>query len=181
MLRRLYDWVLHWAKTPYGPTALFVLSLCESSFFPLPPDPLLIALAISIPARAFRFALYCSVASVLGGAVGYLIGGLRRKLGSLCGVKRKRLLRVIGYLENNRAHMRYDEYLAAGYPIGSGVIEGACRHVVKDRMELSGMRWTVDGAQAMLYLRSIYLNGDWQEFDEHRIQAEQNTLYRQAA
>jgi hypothetical protein len=118
---------------------------------------------------------------LLEGKVGYLIGGLRRKLASLCGVKRKRLLRVIGYLENNRAHMRYDEYLAAGYPIGSGVIEGACRHVVKDRMELSGMRWTVDGAQAMLYLRSIYLNGDWQEFDEYRIQTEQNTLYSKAA
>jgi len=118
---------------------------------------------------------------LLDGKVGYLIGGLRRKLAGLCGVKHKRLLTVIGYLENNRSHMRYGEYLAAGYPIGSGVIEGACRHVVKDRMELSGMRWTVDGAQAMLYLRSIYLNGDWQEFDEHRIQAEQNTLYSKAA
>lgn len=118
---------------------------------------------------------------LLEGKVGYLIGSLRRKIASLCGVKRKRLLTVIGYLENNRSHMRYDEYLAAGYPIGSGVIEGACRHVVKDRMELSGMRWTVDGAQAMLHLRSIYLNGDWKEFDEHRIQTEQNTLYRKAA
>jgi len=118
---------------------------------------------------------------LLEGKVGYLIGGLRRKLASLHGAKRKRLLTVIGYLKNNRAHMRYDEYLAAGYPIGSGVIEGACRHVVKDRMELSGMRWTVDGAQAMLYLRSIYLNGNWKEFDEHRIQAEQNTLYSKAA
>ena len=118
---------------------------------------------------------------LLEGKVGYLIGGLRRKLASLRGATRKRLLTVIGYLENNRSHMRYDEYLAAGYPIGSGVIEGACRHVVKDRMELSGMRWTLDGAQAMLYLRSIYLNGDWKEFDEHRIQAEQNTLYRKAA
>lgn len=118
---------------------------------------------------------------LLDGKVGYLIGGLRRKLADLCGAKRKRLLSVIGYLNNNRSHMRYDEYLAAGYPIGSGVIEGACRHVVKDRMELSGMRWTVDGAQSMLYLRSIYLNGDWLEFDEHRIQAEQDTLYRKAA
>jgi hypothetical protein len=118
---------------------------------------------------------------LLDGKVGYLIGGLRRKLARLSGVKRKRLLAVIGYLENNRAHLRYDEYLAAGYPIGSGVIEGACRHVVKDRMERSGMRWTVEGAQAMLYLRSIYLNGDWKEFDEQRIQTEQITLYRQAA
>jgi hypothetical protein len=118
---------------------------------------------------------------LLEGKVGYLIGGLRRKMASLGSAKRKRLLTVIGYLENNRSHMRYDEYLAAGYPIGSGVIEGACRHVVKDRMELSGMRWTVEGAQSMLHLRSIYLNGDWKEFDQHRIQNEQNTLTRKAA
>jgi len=118
---------------------------------------------------------------LLEGKVSYLIGGLRRKMASLSSAKRKRLQTAIGYLENNHSHMRYDEYLAAGYPIGSGVIEGACRHVVKDRMELSGMRWTVEGAQAMLHLRSIYLNGDWKEFDEHRIQNEQNTLYKKAA
>ena len=118
---------------------------------------------------------------LLEGKVGYLIGGLRRKMAQLNAAKQKRLLKVIGYLKNNRQHMRYDEYLAAGYPIGSGVIEGACRHVVKDRMELSGMRWTVDGAQAMLHLRSIYLNSDWKEFDQYRIQYEQDTLYRKAA
>ncbi len=118
---------------------------------------------------------------LLDGKAGYLIGGLRRKLASLGRAKRKRLERVIGYLENNRQHMCYDQYLAAGYPIGSGVIEGACRHVVKDRMEQSGMRWTLDGAQSMLHLRSIYLNGDWQDFDEYRIQTEQTTLYGQAA
>ncbi len=118
---------------------------------------------------------------LLEGKVGYLIGGLRRKACDLRGAKRKRLERVIGYLENNRQKMDYDQYLSAGYPIGSGVIEGACRHVVKDRMEQSGMRWTVAGAQSMLWLRSIYLNGDWQEFDEHRIQTEQATLYGQAA
>ena len=64
---------------------------------------------------------------LLEGKVGYLIGGLRRKMANLRGAKRTRLLTVIGYLENNRQHMRYDEYLSAGYPIGSGVIEGACR------------------------------------------------------
>lgn len=118
---------------------------------------------------------------LLEGKVGYLIGGLRRQMNGLGGTERTRLSTVINYLANNREHLRYDEYLAAGYPIGSGVIEGACRHVVKDRMELSGMRWTIAGAQAMLYLRSIYLNGDWQEFDKHRIQTEQNALYGQAA
>ncbi len=74
MLRKLYDWVLRWAETPYGSWALFLLAFAESSFFPVPPDVLLIALAISIPAKAFRYALICSVGSVLGGAAGYVIG-----------------------------------------------------------------------------------------------------------
>lgn len=74
MLRRLYDWVLHWAETPYGTWALFLLAFCESSFFPLPPDILLIALAVAIPKKAFRYALVCSLGSVLGGCFGYLIG-----------------------------------------------------------------------------------------------------------
>ncbi|HSM74352.1 MAG TPA: YqaA family protein [Desulfobacterales bacterium] len=74
MLRRLYDWVLHWADTPYGTWALFLLAFCESSFFPIPPDILLIALAVAVPAKALRYALVCSVGSVLGGALGYLIG-----------------------------------------------------------------------------------------------------------
>ena len=74
MLRRLYDWVLHWAETPYGSWALFLLAFAESSFFPVPPDVLLIALAISIPAKAFRYALICSLGSLLGGVAGYVIG-----------------------------------------------------------------------------------------------------------
>ncbi len=118
---------------------------------------------------------------LLEGKVGYLIGGLRRKASSLRGSKRQKLDGVIRYLENNRQHMKYDEYLAAGYPIGSGVAEGACRHVVKDRLEETGMRWTVPGAQAMLHLRTIHLNGDWEAFVDYRIEAEQTTLYRQAA
>lgn len=74
MLRRLYDWVLHWAKTPYGTWALFLLAFCESSFFPIPPDVLLIALAVALPKKAFKYALVCSVGSLLGGCLGYLIG-----------------------------------------------------------------------------------------------------------
>lgn len=74
VIRRLYDWVLHWAETPYGVWALFLLAFAESSFFPVPPDVLLIALALSIPARSFRYALICSAGSVLGGMFGYLIG-----------------------------------------------------------------------------------------------------------
>ena len=74
MLRRLYDWVLHWAETPYGAWALFALAFCESSFFPIPPDILLIALAVGLPKKSLRYALICSIGSVLGGCLGYLIG-----------------------------------------------------------------------------------------------------------
>ena len=74
MLRRLYDWILHWAETPHGAWALFILAFAESSFFPIPPDVLLIALAIAIPRKALKYALICSIGSVLGGCLGYLIG-----------------------------------------------------------------------------------------------------------
>ena len=74
MLKRWYDWVLGWAHRPGGSWALLVLAFCESSFFPIPPDVLLIALAVGAPRKAFRFALICSVGSLVGGCVGYLIG-----------------------------------------------------------------------------------------------------------
>jgi hypothetical protein len=120
---------------------------------------------------------------LLEGRVGYVIGGLRQRLTkhALSGPRRKTLESVITYLENNREHMRYDEYIAAGYPIGSGVAEGACRHLVKDRMEQSGMRWTVSGAQAMLHVRATYLNDQWDEFIEDRVVREQTRLYGKAA
>ncbi|HEX9638601.1 MAG TPA: YqaA family protein [Acidobacteriota bacterium] len=74
LLQRLYEWVLHWAHTPYGVPALALLSFAESSFFPIPPDVLLMALAFSRPRRAFWYAGICSVASVLGGMAGYGLG-----------------------------------------------------------------------------------------------------------
>jgi len=72
--RRLYDWVLHWADTVYGGWALFVLSFAESSFFPVPPDVLLAPLTLGNRQKWWRFALSCSLASVLGGMLGYAIG-----------------------------------------------------------------------------------------------------------
>lgn len=74
LIRRLYDWVLHWAHTPYGTPALSLLATAESSFFPIPPDPLLMALAMSRPERSLFYAFVCSLSSVIGGAIGYLIG-----------------------------------------------------------------------------------------------------------
>ena len=76
VLRRLYDWVLSWAETPYGPVVLFVLAFCEASFFPVPPDVLLIALSLSLPAQALWYAFLSSLGSVLCGIAGYLIGFL---------------------------------------------------------------------------------------------------------
>jgi len=74
VLRRLYDWVLHWAATPYGTWALFLLAFAESSFFPIPPDVLLIAMCVARPKRSLHYALVCSGGSILGGCLGYLIG-----------------------------------------------------------------------------------------------------------
>jgi hypothetical protein len=120
---------------------------------------------------------------LLQGRVGYVISGLRRRLKAekLSGVRRKVVASALEYLGNNKEHMRYDEYLARGYPIGSGVAEGACRHLVKDRMEQTGMRWTVEGAQAMLHVRALYLNDQWEEFHEHRVEREQARLYTRPA
>jgi membrane protein YqaA with SNARE-associated domain len=74
--RRLYDWVIHFAETPHGERALFLLSFAESSFFPVPPDVLLAPLTLGAPKKWFRFAATCSIASILGGILGYLIGML---------------------------------------------------------------------------------------------------------
>lgn len=73
-VRKLYDWVLHWAETPYGPIALFALSFAEASFFPIPPDALLIALILGARKKAFRFAMNCTMGSVFGALLGYAIG-----------------------------------------------------------------------------------------------------------
>ena len=116
---------------------------------------------------------------VLQGEVAGVVQGLRRMgtLRELKGSKKKTLRQVCAYLLKNRQRMRYDEYLAKGYPIASGVIEGACRHLVKDRMERAGMHWTPTGAQAMLDVRSTYVNGDWEAYQAYRIHRETQRLY----
>lgn len=107
IVRRLYEWVLHWAHTPYGIWALFVLAFTESSFFPIPPDVLLIALALSIPAKSFRYALICSAGSVLGGLFGYFIGW---QLMDLVGFP---IMKFYGILEQyETVRQSYEEYNA---------------------------------------------------------------------
>jgi hypothetical protein len=84
---------------------------------------------------------------------------------------------TIGYYQRNLPYMRYDAYLTHGWPIGTGVVEGACGHVVKDRMEQAGMRWTVEGAQAMLDLRTVRVNGDWDAYWQFHRQHQHHRLY----
>lgn len=74
ILRKLYDWVLHWAETPYGGIALFLIAFAESSFFPVPPDALLIALVLGAREKAFKYATACMIASITGALLGYTIG-----------------------------------------------------------------------------------------------------------
>ena len=113
---------------------------------------------------------------LLEGKVGYVIGGLRQMLTkhgkTLNAVQRKILQTAINYYQRNRTYMHYEEYLAAGYPMGSGAVEGACRHLVKDRMEGWGMRWTLPGAEAVLKIRAVQLNGDWDSSWQFHMQQE---------
>ena len=111
---------------------------------------------------------------ILRGEVRGVIQGLRA-LGTrrgLKGEKLKSLHKICNYLEHNADRMRYHEYLRRGYPIASGVIEGACRHLIKDRMERSGMRWTLEGARRMLNTRAAYQSDHWRKFLDWNMQAE---------
>jgi hypothetical protein len=89
----------------------------------------------------------------------------------------KTLRQVAQYFQRNLPYMDYARYLKNGWPIGTGVIEGTCRHLVKDRMELAGMRWTVAGAESLLALRAVNENGDWEEFHRFRRQQRHRRLY----
>ena len=108
-----------------------------------------------------------------------VIRRLEDKAAKLCRSSRaaKTLRRVANYLRRNQPYMDYAEYLRRGWPIGTGVIEGTCRHLVKDRMELSGMRWTMSGAGALLALRAVNENGDWDDFHEFRRYQRHQHLY----
>jgi hypothetical protein len=80
--------------------------------------------------------------------------------------QRQVVQRTLGSYRRNRPYMPYDEYLARGWPMGMGVVEGACGHLVNDRLEPSGMRWTKTGAQAVLDLRTVRLNGQWEVYGQ---------------
>jgi hypothetical protein len=116
---------------------------------------------------------------ILSGHVGQVVKGLRQSITkrALSGARRKTLEGVADYLYRNRNRMRYDEYLANGWPIASGPVEGACKHLIKDRMERSGMRWTELMAEAIVQLRAVYLSGDFDQYWQFHIDADQKRLY----
>lgn len=88
------------------------------------------------------------------------------------------LTKAANYFERNADYMHYDHYLTNGWPIASGVIEGACRHLVKDRCELSGMRWTKAGAENLLRLRAVVENGDWPAYQRFHQAQRYQRLYK---
>jgi len=85
------------------------------------------------------------------------------------------------YLLNHSAYLKYDEYLRLGYPIATGVIEGACRYLVKDRMGITGARWGLKGAEAILKLRSLKISGDyntyWKFYEDNQYYRNYSKLY----
>ena len=116
---------------------------------------------------------------ILSGKVSTVVQGLRQSVTKLklYGAKRKTLLSVAGYFYRNRARMRYDEYLAKGLPIASGPVEGACKNLIKDRMERSGMRWTEAMAEAIVKLRAIYLSGHFDSYWSFHVENDQHRLH----
>jgi hypothetical protein len=116
---------------------------------------------------------------ILNGQVGGVISGLRQQATKNQVSKKDRaaIERICHYFENNRSRMRYGDYLREGYPIATGVIEGACRHLVMDRMCRTGMRWTREGAQAMLHVRAVLQAGLSDRFHACHAAAEARKVY----
>ena len=123
--------------------------------------------------------VYTHLVAILHGHVGRVIGGLKQTLTKrqLTASQRKAITQAITYFQNHRKWMQYDVSLKAGYPIGSGVVESTCGHTVKDRMEGSGRRWSVEGAESTLLLRSIATSHDWDAYWESHMHQERRRLY----
>lgn len=116
---------------------------------------------------------------ILQGKVSQVVKGLRQiaTKRNLQGSKQKKLNEVSGYFYRNRERMCYDDYLSKGLPIASGAVEGACKNLIKDRMERSGMRWSMKGAEAMVKMRAVYISGDYEEYWNYHVEQEQKRLH----
>jgi len=117
--------------------------------------------------------------AVLEGKAGLTAGAIARKATALGlnGSQRKKADECARYLKNKRPYLDYPKALSAGYPIATGVIEGACRHLVRDRFDITGARWSLDGAEAMLKLRAVRANGDWGQYWHHHLAAERERVH----
>ena len=111
---------------------------------------------------------------LLCGDAGQVIASIRRTATcrGLTATARKPADTCADYIEHYKAYVQYDAYLKAGLPIATGVIEGACRHVIRDRMEITGARWSLEGAEAILRLRSLRASGDLDDYWPHHEQRE---------
>ena len=123
--------------------------------------------------------VYTHLVPILHGHVGRVIGGLKQTMSKrqLTASQRRAVTQAITYFEHHKQWMQYDVYLQAGYPIGSGVVESTCGHTVKDRMEGSGRRWSITGAESTLLLRSIMTSHDWDAYWESHMYQEHMRLY----
>jgi hypothetical protein len=117
--------------------------------------------------------------AILQGKVSQVVKGIRQSVTkrSLRGQAKKAALTVAAYLYRNRPYMRYHTYLKQGLPIASGSVEGACKNLIKDRMERSGMRWSIPVAEAIIKLRAVYLSGDFNEYWNFHVNKEQSRVY----
>jgi hypothetical protein len=120
---------------------------------------------------------------VLLGKSSDVAAGMRRSATNrgLSEAERKPLDICANHLIKNREHLRYDEALNKGMPIATGVIEGACRHLVRRRMECSGATWSLKGAEAVLRLRAVSMSGDWKEYSAYHREKEQSRNYPENA
>ncbi len=111
--------------------------------------------------------------------MGQVVKGLRQTAArrGLRGIRRKTLLNVANYLHRNRSRMRYHVDLARELSIGSGSVEGACKDLIKDRMERSGMGWSEEGTEVMVKMRAVYLSGDLDPYWDYHAGQEQRRLY----
>lgn len=119
--------------------------------------------------------------AILEGRVGRVVGAIKQLIKkntrNFTENQKTSLQKIATYFDNHKHMMRYHEYLKKGYPIATGVVEGACGCLVKDRTDRSGMKWTHEGAQAILNLRSVNQNNDWDSYFAYYIDMENQRLY----
>lgn len=117
---------------------------------------------------------------ILRGKAGIVAGSIARKATTLrLGANdRKKADDCAAYFKHKQPHLDYPTALASGWPIATGVIEGACRFLVRDRMDVTGARWSVDGAEAVLKLRAVRANGDWEAYWRHHMAEERKRVHQ---